>query len=70
MNYSKVKKSNVSYFKAFRNKCFMHNNGKENLGKFNARSDEGFFVDYPLLVKHTMYTTNVPRSLRKLFMLL
>ncbi|CAM8905658.1 unnamed protein product [Rhodiola kirilowii] len=27
--------------------CYVHNNGKENLGKFDPRSDEGVFVGYP-----------------------
>ena len=36
----------ISYFRGFRGKCFAHNNEKNNLGKFGARSDEGIFVDY------------------------
>ncbi|XP_019237687.1 PREDICTED: uncharacterized protein LOC109217857 [Nicotiana attenuata] len=27
-------------------KCFVHNNGKESLGKFDAKSDEGIFLEY------------------------
>lgn len=38
----------VSYFKSFGCKCFVHNNGKENFGKFDPRSDEGMFVGYSL----------------------
>ncbi|KAH0693503.1 hypothetical protein KY285_020600 [Solanum tuberosum] len=34
------KKPNISYFHPFGCKCFIHNNGKNNLGKFNPRSDE------------------------------
>ena len=37
------KKPNNSYLRPFGCKCFIHNNGKENLGKFDARSDEGIF---------------------------
>ena len=33
--------SNISYFHAFGCKCFVHNNGKETLGKFDAKSVEG-----------------------------
>ena len=40
------KKPNVSYFHTFGCKCFIHNNGKDNLGKFDARSDEGIFLGY------------------------
>lgn len=42
----KGRKPNVSYFHAFECKCFIHNNGKENLDKFDARSDEGIFLGY------------------------
>lgn len=42
----KGRKPSVSYFKPFGCKCFIHNNGKNNLGKFDARSDEGIFVGY------------------------
>ena len=42
----KGKNPNVSYFNTFGNKCFIYNNGKENLGKFDPRSDKGIFVGY------------------------
>jgi len=29
-------------------KCFALNNGKDNLGKFDAKSDEGIFLGYDL----------------------
>ena len=29
-------------------KCFVLNNGKDNLGKFNAKSDEGIMFSYAL----------------------
>ena len=44
----KGRKPNISYFKPFGCKCFVHNNGKDNLGKFDARSDEGIFLGYSL----------------------
>ncbi|XP_070030113.1 uncharacterized protein [Nicotiana sylvestris] len=36
----KDKRPNISYFHPFGSKCFIHNNGKGNLGKFYPRSDE------------------------------
>ncbi|CAM8951647.1 unnamed protein product [Rhodiola kirilowii] len=40
------RKPNISHLKVFGCKCYVHNNGKESLGKFDARSDEGVFVGY------------------------
>lgn len=40
------KKPNIGYFHHFGCKCFIHNNGKDNLGKFDPHSDEGIFLDY------------------------
>lgn len=37
------KKPNISYFHAFGCKCFILNSGKDNLGKFDAKADEGIF---------------------------
>ncbi|GAB2272695.1 hypothetical protein Dimus_038989 [Dionaea muscipula] len=42
----KDKKPNVSHFHAFGCKCFILNNAKDNLGKFDVKSDEGIFVGY------------------------
>ena len=39
-------KPNISYFHVFGCKCFIHNNEKKNLKKFDARSDEGIFLGY------------------------
>ena len=50
----KGKKPNISYFRPFGCKYFVHNNGKNNLGnlgKFDARSDEGIFVGYSMQSK-------------------
>jgi len=47
----KDKKPNVSYFKTFGSKCFIHSNGKKNLDKFDTRSDEDMFVDYSFVSK-------------------
>ena len=43
---NKGRKPTVAYFKPFGCTCFIHNNGKDNLGKFDARSDEGIFIGY------------------------
>lgn len=40
------KKPNIGYFYPFACKCFGHNNGKENIGKFNPRRDEVMFMGY------------------------
>lgn len=39
----KGRKSNISHLH-FGCKCFILNNGKDNLGKFDAKSDEGIFI--------------------------
>ena len=44
----KGRNPNISFFKPFGCTCFVHNNGKDNLGKFDARSDEGIFLGYSL----------------------
>ena len=42
----KGKKPNISYFKSFRVKYFFHNNNKENLDKFDSKSELGYFLRY------------------------
>ena len=39
------KKPKVKYFRVFRSKCYILNDWK-NLGKFDAKSDEGIFLGY------------------------
>ena len=39
------KKPKVKYFRVFGSKCYILN-GRENLGKFDAKSDEGIFLGY------------------------
>jgi len=36
----------LTYLKVFGCKCFILNNGKEQLGKFDAKVDEGIFLGY------------------------
>ncbi|KAI5415607.1 hypothetical protein KIW84_040865 [Lathyrus oleraceus] len=42
----KGRKPNVSHLHVFGCKCFVLNNGKENLGKFDSKADEGIFLGY------------------------
>ncbi|XP_057546012.1 uncharacterized protein LOC130825003 [Amaranthus tricolor] len=39
-------KPNISHFRVFGCKCFVHVNGKRNIGKFDERSDEAVFLGY------------------------
>lgn len=40
------RKPSIAHLKPFGCKCFVLNNGKNNLGKFDVMSDEGVFVGY------------------------
>ena len=42
----KGRKPNVSHFKPFGCVCYVHNNDKDNLGKFDAKADLGIFIGY------------------------
>ena len=42
----KGKKPNVEYFRAFGCRCFILNNGKDHLDKFDSKADEGIFLGY------------------------
>ena len=42
----KGRKPNISHLRVFGCKCFIHNNGKNLPGKFDARSDNGIFLGY------------------------
>ncbi|CAM8889644.1 unnamed protein product [Rhodiola kirilowii] len=44
----KGRKPNILHLRVFGSKCYVHNNGKNQLGKFDPRSDEGIFVGYAL----------------------
>jgi hypothetical protein len=47
----KGRKPNISFFHIFGCKCFVLNNDKDNLGKFDEKSDEGIFLGYSLSSK-------------------
>ena len=40
------RKPNISYFHTFGCKCFILNNGKDDLGKFDPKSDKAIFLGY------------------------
>jgi len=37
---------NIKHLRVFGCKCYVHNNGKQSLEKFNIRSDEAIFLGY------------------------
>ena len=47
----KGRKPNIAYFHIFGCKCFVLNNDKDNLGKFDEKSAEGIFLGYSLSSK-------------------
>jgi len=44
----KGRKPNLSHLEVFGCKCFILNNGKDNLGKFDSKDNEGIFLGYSL----------------------
>ena len=44
--YSHGRKVNISHFHIFGCKCYVYNNGKENLDKFDPKFDEAWFIGY------------------------
>ena len=42
----KGRKPNIMHLRVFGCKCYVHNNGKDALGKFDPRSDEAIFLGY------------------------
>jgi len=42
------RKPNISHLKVFGCKCFILNNGKDNLGKLDSKANEGIFLGYSL----------------------
>ena len=47
----KGRKPNISHLRVFGCKCFVLNNGKESLGKFDAKANEAIFLGYSLQSK-------------------
>lgn len=50
----KGRKPNLSYLRVFGCKCFILNNRKDKLGKFDAKVDEGIFLRYSSTNKRTL----------------
>jgi len=42
----KGRKPNIMHLRIFGCKCYMHNNGKDALGRFDPMSDEAIFLGY------------------------
>jgi len=42
------RKPNINHLRVFDCSCFVLNNGKENLGKFDEKADHGIFIGYSL----------------------
>ena len=47
----KGRKSNLAHLRAFGCVCYVHNNDNDNLGKFDAKSDEGYLLGYSTQIK-------------------
>ena len=47
----KGRKPNICHLRVFGCKCFVLNNGKESLGKFDAKFDKAIFLGYSLKSK-------------------
>ncbi|XP_073137971.1 uncharacterized protein [Henckelia pumila] len=66
-----MRQPNVSYFKIFGSKCFIHNNSKNHLTAFDAKSDEGIFLGYSSISKayrvFNKRTLNVEESIHVIF---
>ncbi|PKA63291.1 Retrovirus-related Pol polyprotein from transposon TNT 1-94 [Apostasia shenzhenica] len=54
----KGRKPNISHLRVFGCKCFVLNNGKDDLGKFDSKSDEAIFLGYSSTSKaYRVYNT-------------
>jgi len=51
------RKPNISHLRVFGCSCFVLNNGKENLGKFDEKADMAFSLDIPQIVMLIESTT-------------
>ena len=41
----------MSHFFVFGCKCFVHNNGKDNVDKYDAKLDDTLFIEYSFISK-------------------
>ena len=67
----KGRKLNISHLKIFGSKCYIHNNGKVNLAKFDPKANVGIFIGYSLRSKtyrmYNMRTRTVEESMHVVF---
>jgi len=56
----KGRKLNISHLKVFGCKCFILNNGKDNLGKFDSKVDPGIFLAIHCMVMHIDHIIGEP----------
>jgi len=52
----KGRKPNISHLRVFGSKCFVLNNGKYNLGKFDSKFNEAIFLGYSFLANHIEFS--------------
>ena len=64
----KGRKPNIIYLRIFECKCYVHNNGKDALGKFDPRSDEVIFPGYSSHSKAYKVFEKEPYVLKKVCM--
>ena len=64
----KGRKPNIMHLRVFGCKCYVHNNGKDALGKFDPRSDEAIFLGYSSHIRHTKSSIREPCVLRRVSM--
>ena len=67
----KGRNTTISHLKIFGCKCFVLNNGKSNIGKFDSKADEGIFLGYSLTGKayrvYNKRTLNIEESIHVAF---
>ena len=63
------KKPMLNYLRAFGCKCFVLNNGKDDLGNFDTEVMKEYLLDILHPAKPTEYSTNEHNALKKAFML-
>lgn len=62
------RKPKLNYLRTFGCKCSVLNNEKDDLGKFDPRSDEGVFIGYSSSSKAYNVYNKKPYALKKAFM--
>ena len=65
------RKPNVFDFHLLSCKCFVYNNGKDNLGQFDAKLDKELFIEYSSMSKtfreHNKRTLQIEESIHIIF---